>query len=114
MVRCPRCGSRGLFVSWFTLKDACPSCGLRLERGEQQDYWLGGMMFNIALGELLAVIVIGGWILLSWPNVRWGVVRVAAILLMLAAPFLLFPMSRLVWLAFDLTFRPRWTRINAN
>jgi uncharacterized protein (DUF983 family) len=106
-LRCPKCGARGLFVSWFKLKEQCPRCGLRLERGEEHDYWIGGMMFNIVLSELLAVLAIGGWILVSWPEVPWGTVRVAAILLMLAAPFLLFPMSRLVWLAFDLTFRPK-------
>ena len=106
-LRCPNCGARGMFVSWFKLKERCPSCGLRLERGEEQDYWIGGMMFNIVLAEMLAVLVIGGWILLAWPDVPWTVVRIAAIVLMLAAPFLLFPMSRLVWLAFDLTFRPK-------
>lgn len=95
-----------MFVSWFKLKESCPRCGLRLERGESHDYWIGGMMFNIVLAEMLAVLVIGGWILIAWPDVPWNVVRIAAILLMLAAPFLLFPLSRLVWLAFDLTFRP--------
>ena len=96
-----------MFVSWFRLKEQCPRCGLRLERGEQDDYWIGGMMFNIVLSEILAVLAIGGWILLSWPHVPWTTVRVAAIGLMLVAPFLLFPMSRLAWLAFDLVFRPK-------
>jgi uncharacterized protein (DUF983 family) len=104
---CPNCGQRGQFVSWFRLKERCARCGLALERGEQSDYWIGGMMFNIVLSEALAVLVIGGWILASWPDVPWAMVRVAAIALMLAAPFLLFPISRLAWLAFDLAFRPR-------
>lgn len=107
LVRCPRCGARGLFQSWFHLKERCPGCGLPLERGEQQDYWLGGMMFNIALSEALAVITVTAAILSTWPDVPWRTIWVGAILLMFAAPILLFPMSRLVWLAFDLTFRPR-------
>jgi uncharacterized protein (DUF983 family) len=105
-ISCPKCGSRGLFESWFKLKERCPRCALPLERGEQQDYWIGGMMFNIVLSEGLAVLVVGGTILLTWPDVPWNAVWAGAVALMLAAPFLLYPMSRLVWLAFDLTFRP--------
>lgn len=107
VLRCPRCGLFGQFESWFRLKERCAQCGLRLQRGEEQDYWIGGMTFNIVLSEMLAVVVIGGIILGSWPDVPWGPVKVGAILLMLASPFLLYPMSRLMWLAFDLIFRPK-------
>jgi uncharacterized protein (DUF983 family) len=71
LLRCPRCGSSGLFVSWFKMKERCPRCGFPLQRGEQQDYWIGGYMFNIVLSELLAVVVVGGAILGTWPNVPW-------------------------------------------
>lgn len=106
LLQCPRCGRRGLFVSWFMLKERCPNCELPLQRGEEHDYWIGGMMFNIVLSEMLAVLVVASVVLTTWPNVPWTGVRIGAIVLMLAAPFLLFPMSRIVWLAFDLTFRP--------
>ena len=106
-VRCPKCGTRGLFESWFRMKSHCPGCGFALERGEQQDYWIGGMMFNIVLAEMLALVVVGGTILLTWPEVPWNAVWAGAVILMLAAPFVLYPMSRLVWLAFDLIIRPR-------
>ncbi len=105
-VRCPRCGQRGLFVSWFKLKDQCPRCALPLQRGEDHDYWIGGMMFNIVLSEFLALLVVTSAVLATWPEVPWNAIWIGAIALMLAAPFLLFPMSRLVWLAFDLVFRP--------
>jgi O-antigen ligase len=78
-----------------------------LQRGEAEDYWLGGMMFNIVLSEGLAVAAVGLTLLITWPRVPWTVVWIGAILLMLAAPVLLFPLSRTVWLAFDLMFRPR-------
>jgi uncharacterized protein (DUF983 family) len=105
-VACPRCGARGLFLSWFRLRERCPRCALPLERGEQRDYWLGGMMFNIGLSELLAVLTVGLAIWASYPEVAWNAIWVGAILLMIAAPFLLFPVSRIVWLAFDMIFRP--------
>ena len=106
-LRCPRCGQQGLFASWFTLKDRCPNCELRLQRGEAHDYWLGGMMFNIALSEALAVLTVAIVLLATWPSVPWNAVWFGAIALMFAAPFLLYPMSRIMWLAFDLIFRPR-------
>jgi uncharacterized protein (DUF983 family) len=106
LVRCPNCGASGQFESWFRLRSRCTSCGLPLERGEQHDYWIGGMMFNIVLAEILAFVVVGSAILLTWPAVPWRTIRIGAVVLMLASPFLLFPMSRLVWLAFDLIFRP--------
>jgi len=106
-LRCPRCGARGLWVSWFRMKERCPSCGFPLQRGEEHDYWIGGYMFNIVLSEMLAVLVVGGAILITWPNVPWRPIWFGAIALMVAAPFLLFPLSRIVWLAFDLMFRPQ-------
>jgi uncharacterized protein (DUF983 family) len=107
LLRCPRCGSGGLFLSWFKMKDRCPRCGFPLQREEAHDYWLGGMMFNIFLSELLAVFVVVGAVLVSWPGVPWTAVWIGAVALMIASPFLLFPLSRTVWLAFDLMFRPR-------
>ncbi len=103
---CPNCGSRGLFRSWFKVQERCPACGILLERGESHDYWLGGMMFNIALSEGLAVFVVGLAIYVTYPDIAWNAIWFGAIALMLLAPFLLYPVSRVVWLAFDLIFRP--------
>src|SRR5690606_17057747 len=33
-LRCPHCGGKEVFSSFFVLKRHCPTCGLRLERGE--------------------------------------------------------------------------------
>lgn len=63
-------------------------------------------MFNIVLSEFLAVLVVSTSVLATWPDVPWIVIWLGAIALMVAAPFLLFPLSRVVWLAFDLVFRP--------
>lgn len=106
LLRCPRCGGPGLFVSWFKLQERCPRCSLPLERGEQHDYWLGGMMFNIVLSEALAVAAVALAIWASYPDIAWNAIWFGATALMVAAPFLLFPVSRTVWLAFDLVFRP--------
>lgn len=89
------------------MHERCPRCGLELERGEKQDYWLGGMMFNIVLSEAVAVVVVASAVLLTWPRVPWNGIWAGAIALMVLAPVALFPVSRTLWLAFDLLFRPK-------
>lgn len=63
-------------------------------------------MFNIILSEGLAVVTISLAIWASYPEVAWTAIWYGATALMVAAPFLLFPVSRITWLAFDLIFRP--------
>jgi len=55
VLRCPRCGGRGIRRSWFKFKHGCPTCDLALERGESEDYWLGAYMFNLVAAELVSV-----------------------------------------------------------
>lgn len=104
-LRCPNCGAKGLIVSWSKLADACPRCRLRPQRGES-DYFLGGMMFNIALAEGVFVVLLVVTLAITWPRVPWTLLQFGAPVAMILAPILLYPVSRLVWLAFDLTLRP--------
>jgi uncharacterized protein (DUF983 family) len=104
-LRCPHCGGRGVLASWFKLARACPRCGLRLERGES-DYFLGGMMFNIALAEGVFVMLLIATLLITWPRVPWTLLEYGAPAAMILAPVILYPFSKLVWLAFDLMLRP--------
>ena len=104
-LRCPHCGARGVLASWFKLAHACPRCRLRLERGES-DYFLGGMMFNIALAEGVFVILLIATLALTWPRVPWTLLEYGAPAAMILAPVVLYPFSKLVWLAFDLMLRP--------
>jgi uncharacterized protein (DUF983 family) len=104
-LRCPRCGGARLTEGWLKLKPRCPACGLRTERGEE-DYFLGGMMFNIALAEGVFGILFVGLVVAMWPDVPWRVLHVGGILLMIAMPFLFYPLSNTLWLAVELFFRP--------
>jgi len=58
------------------------------------------------LAELLFVIVLVAYLLAVWPRVNWNVLEIVAPLAMAAAPLVLFPFSKLVWLAADLSLRP--------
>ena len=105
MLRCPNCGGGPVLRHWFRMRERCGKCGLRIERGEH-DYWIGSMMFNLVLSELIFAAVFVVILVAAWPNVPWDTMQWAAPLMMLAAPAVLFPFSKLIWLAFDLMLRP--------
>ena len=83
----------------------CGNCGLRLERGEH-DYFTGSLMFNYIIAGVLFVASLAAVLIWTWPNVPWDTLQWLAPVLMLAAPAVIFPFSKLTWLAFDLMFRP--------
>lgn len=105
VLRCPNCGDDRLPSSWMKLKARCGRCGLRTDRGEE-DFFLGGMMWNIVLAEgaLLLVSLVFG--LLTWPDVPWNLLRWGGTVLMVIVPFLFYPLSLSVWLASDILIRP--------
>ena len=104
-LRCPNCGGRPMLRHWLALRERCPRCGLRVERGER-DYFIGSMMFNLVLAELLFAAAFVSILLATWPEVPWDTLEWAAPLMVIAAPLALFPFSKLLWLAFDVMFRP--------
>ena len=104
-LRCPNCGGRPIFRSWFRMRPYCPSCGLPLERGEQ-GYQVGSYMFNIIAAELIFVLVFLGVVLITWPSPPWRLLQYGGIVLMILAPVIFFPFSKTLFLAFDLLFRP--------
>jgi uncharacterized protein (DUF983 family) len=104
-LRCPNCGGRPIFRSWFRMRPYCPVCGIPLEHGES-GYQVGSYMFNIIASELifavLFVVVLG----VTWPAPPWTLLQYGGIVLMLLAPVLFYPFSKTLFLAFDLLFRP--------
>jgi uncharacterized protein (DUF983 family) len=105
LLRCPNCGGRGLLKSWLKLHVRCPTCGLRVERGEH-DYFVGSMMFNFIIGGMLFIGILLAVLIATWPDVPWNALQYGAPAIIIAVPFVLFPFSKLLWLAFDLMLRP--------
>ncbi len=83
----------------------CPSCHLRLDRGET-DYFLGGYTVNFIVSELLIVAGAALGIFLSWPDVPWRLITWSLVLLVILAPIFFYPFAKTLWLATDLIFRP--------
>ena len=106
LLRCPRCGGQAILQSWLKLKDRCPRCGLALERGERSDFWIGAYVFNLVAGEVVAIGVPIIWMIASAPHQPWTEIEIVAAVLCVALPFVFFPFSRTLWLAWDLSFRP--------
>jgi uncharacterized protein (DUF983 family) len=104
-IRCPHCGRGPVLVHWFKMRARCGNCGLAIERGER-DYFIGSMLFNLVVSEMLFAVGFIMTLLVTWPNVPWDTLQWAAPLAMAAAPFVLFPFSKLAWLGFDILLRP--------
>ena len=104
-LRCPHCSGGPVLQHWFKMHVRCGTCGLAIERGER-DYFIGSMMFNLVASELLFAGAFVGTLVFTWPNVPWDFLQWAAPLAMAAAPFVLWPFSKLAWLGFDILLRP--------
>lgn len=83
-------------------------CGLRLERGEA-GYQVGAYMFNIVAAELIFAAIFLGVLVYTWPTAPWDELLYGGVALMIAAPFIFYPFSKTLFLAFDLIFRPPTT-----
>ena len=106
LLRCPRCGGRGILRSWFNLHHRCPNCRLVLNRGESADYWLGAYTINFVVAEFAAIFLIVGFILLTLPAVPWTAVLYGGIAVAVIMPLIFYPFSRALWLGLDLWARP--------
>jgi uncharacterized protein (DUF983 family) len=105
-VRCPRCGGGKLFISYFKLKERCPTCGYKIAR--EDGFWLGGYVMNVVIGEgLLAIyLLIFAARVISNPEIPIRPWLAGAIALAIIPPALFFPMSRTTWMAMDLMLHP--------
>jgi uncharacterized protein (DUF983 family) len=104
-LRCPYCGGRPVLAHWFRLRTACGQCGRHLERGER-DYFIGSMLFNLILGEMVFAVAFLIFLFVTWPQPPWDTIEWMAPLGAVLSPAVLFPFSKLTWLAADLMVRP--------
>ncbi|MBI5600402.1 MAG: DUF983 domain-containing protein [Gemmatimonadetes bacterium] len=104
-LRCPSCGARGIVAGWLRLAARCPHCAFRPDRGEP-DHFLGGYVVSLGIAEGVAAIL---WVVLltvTWPNPPWVLMQWAAAVLVVVTPVLLYPFTRLLFLAVDLIAQP--------
>jgi hypothetical protein len=63
-------------------------------------------MFNIVAAELAFALVFLTVLIATWPSPPWELLLYGGAVLMVIAPFLFYPFSKTLFLAFDLIFRP--------
>jgi uncharacterized protein (DUF983 family) len=104
-LRCPRCGGRGTFARWFTLAERCPTCDLPLHHGPH-DHFIGTTLVNFLVAELTWAVGFATYLVLSWPSPNWDRLTWVSVVFMAVLPVLMYPFTRITWLAVDLYFRP--------
>jgi hypothetical protein len=78
----------------------CPRCGLLFEREEGQ--WVGAMIVNFTVTEIVFVVVLVGGLLLTWPDVPWIGLTVVGVATNVLAPIVFYPISKTIWVGIDL------------
>lgn len=101
--RCPRCGGKA-FESWFRIKRHCDKCGLHFER--EEGYWVGAVIINTTVTFASFVGLFLFLVLMTWPDVPWGLVMGVTVAANAALPVAFYPISKTVWLALELSWHP--------
>jgi uncharacterized protein (DUF983 family) len=105
LLRCPICGGGGIFVHWFKIADRCPTCGFVFARGES-GYQLGSMALDLVIPLLIWFVSFFAILYLTWPDPPWNLLQWGSVVLMVALPLLLYPMSHTLAIALDVLVRP--------
>lgn len=102
-VRCPNCGHAEIFEKGLQLKDNCPLCFMRLQRGT--GWFLGPMVINYGItvfGLVLPILTLG---LLDLISIAWTIGGIGAATLIV--PVLLYRWSWGAWLGLYYFFLPQ-------
>jgi hypothetical protein len=87
------------------MRESCPDCHLRLARHED-GYYTGAASLTLSLCVIVLAAVVAVVLIVTWPRVPWSALEYAGIPMTTLVAVLVFPFSKLLWLAFDLRFRP--------
>ncbi|HUG08045.1 MAG TPA: DUF983 domain-containing protein [Acidimicrobiia bacterium] len=101
--RCPRCGEPA-FVGWFRMKKHCSRCGLQFER--DHGYWVGAVIINTTVIFATFLVVFGGMVLLTFPDVPWVTVLIVTALANIVIPIVFYPISKSLWSSMELSWHP--------
>lgn len=86
------------------MKEYCSNCGLRFER--EPGYWVGAVVVNTAVIFATFLLVFGGMVLLTYPDVPWGPVLGITLVANVVIPVVFYPISKSVWSGMELTWHP--------
>lgn len=104
--RCPRCGERRIFRTWWSIRDRCPRCGVAFIR--EEGYFTGVYLLNLAtVLAVLFVLAMGFAIWLSeHPGASLAPALVVGAAVAVVVPLITYPFARTTWAALDLLMTP--------
>jgi hypothetical protein len=73
---------------------------------DEPGYWIGSYTVNLFLTEGLFAAVFVASLFLTWPAVPWTALTIVCVAVAVLTPILVFPWTKLLYLAVDLAFRP--------
>jgi uncharacterized protein (DUF983 family) len=106
--RCPRCGAKGIFHSYFKLRERCPTCGYRFQR--EAGAFTGALL--IAWVFTLALMILPLFTYVLWRGVTgnddlaFRPFAALSIVFAVVVPLLGYPITVSTWAAVDLASRP--------
>jgi uncharacterized protein (DUF983 family) len=106
--RCPRCGTKRIFDSYFKLSERCPGCGYRFQR--EAGAFTGALL--IAWVFTLALMILPLFTYVLWRGVTgndhlafWPFAALS-ITFAVVVPLVGYPITVSTWAAVDLVSRP--------
>ncbi|MEM9026348.1 MAG: DUF983 domain-containing protein [Verrucomicrobiota bacterium] len=101
-MQCPNCGHKGLFSSPLKLRETCPLCFMKLQRGS--GWFLGPMVVNYGFTVFVFVLPILGAALLDLLPMKPALIAIAVITVIM--PILFYPYSWSLWFGIYYCFLP--------
>jgi uncharacterized protein (DUF983 family) len=97
--RCPRCAERDVWVTWFTAKPLCPTCGLRFET--EEGGFLGAMVLNYAFATAFWFAAFAVTLALTVPFIPVVPVIAGSVAILGGVPIWAYPRSKMLWAAIE-------------
>lgn len=97
--RCPRCGARSIFLSWFHLAERCPRCDLRFEK--EQGGFLGAMTVNYGVALAAWLVMLTVVLIFTVPDVPVVPLLVASFVVVVGVPLWFYPRSKCLWASIE-------------
>jgi uncharacterized protein (DUF983 family) len=97
--RCPRCGERDIWITWFRAKPRCPVCDLRFE--SEEGGFLGAMVLNFTFACLFWASAFAVTMVLTVPLIPVAPVIAGSVVILGAMPIWAYPRSKMLWAAIE-------------
>ena len=97
--RCPRCGERDLWVTWFRCKPRCPVCDLRFE--QEEGGYLGAMVINYTVAFAFWIVMMAIAMALTVPFIPVVPLIGASVAVLGGVPLWFYPRSKMLWAAVE-------------